>query len=171
MRRDFPRYSIDLIPGNLVHIYPVHGTADPPGLLNIRLAEFFLPPDECVQQQFLYLGSPAAAFSYTPELSRYLSHRNQDWHKAHGHGPYGIVGDFMGDCSPATHRRDPIYHNITVREALNLMAIRSLQVSSGQVPSTAPAYFKPKPISWKYRFRRESNADTGLGGVPLFQIF
>jgi len=25
-----PNYKIDLLPGNLVHIYPAHGTADPP---------------------------------------------------------------------------------------------------------------------------------------------
>ena len=28
-----------------------------------------------------------------------------------------------------------------------------------------------KPLSWKFRFRREPDADTGLGGVPLFQTF
>ena len=77
----------------------------------------------------------------------------------------------MGDCLRASHRREPVYHNITVREALNLNAIRSLQVSNGRIPSAVPAYFKPNPILWKYRCRRETDADTGLGGVPLFQIF
>ena len=77
----------------------------------------------------------------------------------------------MGDCLRASHRREPVYHNITVREALNLNAIRSLQVSNGRIPSAVPAYFKPNPISGKYRCRRETDADTGLGGVPLFQIF
>jgi hypothetical protein len=83
----------------------------------------------------------------------------------------GVVGDFMGDCEPAHHRREPIYRNITVRESLNLMAVRSLQVARGDVPSTAPKYFKPKPMSWKYRFRRDPEADTGLAGVPIFQTF
>ena len=29
----------------------------------------------------------------------------------------------------------------------------------------------PKPISRNYRFRRDPDSDTGLGGVPLFQTF
>jgi len=26
-------------------------------------------------------------------------------------------------------------------------------------------------VSWKFRFRREPDAATGLGGIPLFQTF
>jgi len=110
-------------------------------------------------------------FSYTPDLSRYLEMQRKAWYDAHGKEVPGVLGDFLGDCLPSTHRREPIYHNISVREALNLMAIRSLQVSSGRVPSTATDYFKAKPLSWRYRFRREPDAETGLGGVPVFQIF
>ena len=51
----------------------------------------------------------------------------------------GVVGTFMADCEPAHHRRDPVFHNITVREALNLMSIRSLQVSNGQAAGATPA--------------------------------
>jgi hypothetical protein len=41
-------------------------------------------------------------------------------------------------------------------------------------------YIRPEPCApavflclrrWKFRFRREADADTGLGGVPLFQTF
>ena len=56
-RRPNPAYKIDLLPGSLVHIYPAHGTADAPDLLNIRLSEFFLPPDDCVAQQFRGMDS------------------------------------------------------------------------------------------------------------------
>ena len=154
-----------------MHVYPARATADPPHLLDIRLAEFVLPPDECMAQQFLYIDSPMHYFSYTPDLSKYLWQRKMAWYHAQGKEPGGIVGDFMGDCVPNDHRREPIYHNVTVREALNLMAIRSLQVTNKQVASTAPDYFKPKAISWKYRFRPEPKADTGLGGVPVFQAF
>ena len=171
MRRDNPQYRIDLLAGGLVHIYPAYGTADPPGILDLNLAEFFLPPDDCVPQQFLSMDSPVANFSYTPELSRYIWEHKVAWDRAHGREPEGIVGDFMGDCVPAQHRREPIYRNITLREALNLIAIRSLQAATGKVPRTGLPEFKVKPVSWKYRFRREPDAPTGLGGVPLFQTF
>ena len=171
IRRQNPRYRIDLLPGGLVHVYPKYGTADPPGLLDLRLAEFFLPPDDCMPQQFLYMDGPMAYFSYTPELSKYLWEHKVAWYRVHGKEVVGIMGDFLGDCQPTTHRREPIYHNITVREALNLMAIRSMQVANGHLPGNAPTGYKPKPMSWKYRFRREAEADTGLGGVPVFQTF
>lgn len=171
MRHQNPTYKLDLLPGGLVHIYPAFGTADPPGLLDLKLAEFFLPPDDCVGQQFSYMDSPMANFSYTPELGTYLWDHKVAWYRANGKDVGGIAGDFLGDCEPKNHRREPIYRNITVRQALNLIATHSLKVTSGQSASPAPQGFKPTPISWKYRFRREPDADTGLGGVPVFQMF
>lgn len=171
IRRDNPQYKLTLLSRGLVHIYPAHGTADPPKLLDLRLEEFFLPPDSCVAQQFLYMDSVMAYFSYTPELSKYLWKRKQAWYRAQARQAPGIVGDFMGDCEPSNHRHAPGYRNIAVREALNLISVRSLQVASGRAPSTAPQGFIVKPISWKYRFRHEPDADTGLGGVPVFQTF
>lgn len=171
IRRQNPAYKIDLLPGGLVHVYPKYGNADPPGLLDLRLTEFFLPPDDCVGQQFAYMDSPMGYFSYTPALSKYLWEHKVAWYRAHGKEVGGFAGDFLGDCVPSKHRHDPIYHNITVREALNFMAIRSLQVAYGRRPGTAPTWHKPKPISWKYRFRRELDADTGLGGAPVIQAF
>jgi hypothetical protein len=165
-----PKYKADLLQGGLVHVYPAHGTADPVGLLDLRLREFFLPPDDCLPQQMNnYTDSLSPDFSYTPELSAYLVQKKAAWYHTHGKSLPGIVGDFMGNCRPADHRREPIYNNTTVREALNLMALRSLQIARG--PNRTPSWAKPKPISWKYRFRRDPNADTGLGGVPVFQSF
>jgi len=171
IRHDNPNYAIKLSAAGLISVYPTHGTADPAGLLDLRVSEFFLPPDDCLAQQMLYMDSPMAHFSYTPTLSRYLWEHKQAWYKAHGKDEGGVVGDFMGNCEPSNHRREAVYRNITVRDALNLMAVRSLQVAGGRVPTNGPAGFKPKPISWKYRFRRDPDADTGLGGVPLFQAF
>ena len=71
IRRENPKYKIELLQGSLVHVHPAHDTADPAGLLDLRLREFFFPPDDCVAQQMLNMDS-CAAFSYTPELSRYL---------------------------------------------------------------------------------------------------
>ena len=171
IRRENPKYKIELLQGSLVHVHPAHDTADPAGLLDLRLREFFFPPDDCVAQQLLNMDR-CTAFSYTPELSRYLcEHKMAAWYRAHGKEPFGVAGDFLGDCQPAHHRHEPIYHDITVREALNLMAIRSLQVASGQLPTNAPTWAKRNPISWKYRFRRDPGADTGLGGVPIIQTF
>jgi hypothetical protein len=64
-----------------------------------------------------------------------------------------------------------VHRNITVRDALNLMAERSLQVSRGEVTPNDPIYPPYKPVSWKFRFRREPDSATGLGGIPLFQTF
>lgn len=171
VRRENPKYKIELLPGGLVHVHPAHDTADPAGLLDVRLREFFLPPDDCIAQQLLNMDSYVAPFSYTPELSTYLREHRMAWYRAHGKELDGVVGDFRGDCEPAHHRYEPIYHDITVREALNLMAIRSLQVASGQRPTNAPTWTTRNPISWKYRFRLDPDADTGLGGVPIIQTF
>jgi hypothetical protein len=172
IRRVDPKYRVELLEGKLVHVYPATRSADPVGLLDIRLHEFFLPPDDCVLQQISNsMGHPLTGFSYTPELGAYLWQRKEAWYRAQDKMVPGVVGDFMGDCEPANHRHEPIYHNITVREALNLMAVRSLEVARGEVPSGTSSWFKPKPISWKYRFRRDPTADTGLGGVPVFQTF
>ena len=162
IRRENPNYRIELLQGGLVHVRPARGTADPAGLLDLRLREFFLPPDDCVDQQLLDMDH-CAAFSYTPELSTYLCERWWAWHGAHDNGPFGVAGDFLGDCKPAHNRHEPIYHDITVREALNLMAIRSLQVANAPPRTNTPTWAKRKPISWKYRFRPDPDTDTGLG--------
>src|SRR5664279_6581796 len=57
IRRANPRYKLDLLEGGLVHVYPAHGTADPLGLLDIRLNEFFLPPCDCIPQQINRMDS------------------------------------------------------------------------------------------------------------------
>jgi hypothetical protein len=172
IRRVDPNYRVELLEDGLVHVHPATRSADPAGLLDIRLHEFFLPPDECVLQQISNsMDHPLPHFSYTPELSVYLWQAKEAWYRGQGKSVPGVVGDLMGDCEPENHRHEPIYQNITVRAALNLMAVHSLQVYRGDVPSSAASWFKPKPISWKYRFRREPNTDTGLGGVPVFQTF
>lgn len=170
IRQANPKYNVDLLEDGLVHVYPPNGTADLVGRLAIGLREFFLPPDDCLPQQMIdYTGSLSPGFSYTPDLSEYLMRKKLESNQRHGNPVFGIVGDFMGDCKPSHHRHEPIYHNITVREALNLMAIRSLEVARGTTDK--PRWARPKPISWKYRFRSDRDADTGLGGVPIFQTF
>src|SRR5215469_6467233 len=170
IRRENPRYRIELLQSGLVHVRPARGTADPVGLLDLRLREFFLPPSDCVAQQLLNMDR-CAAFSYTPELSTYLCEHWMAWHRARDKEPFGVAGDFLGDCEHVHHSHEPNYHEITVREALNLIAITTLQIARGQLPTNAPTWAKRKPISWKYRFRRDPDADTGLGGVPIIQMF
>ena len=170
IRHTNPRYRIDLLAGGLVHVHPAHRTADPQGLLDIRLHEFFLPPDNCLQQQIDRVDSLGAGLSYTPELSQYLLKKKEEWNRNHGSPVFGIVGDFAGGhCEPSQQRRDPVYRNITVREAMNLMSIRSLQIA--RMPSYKAAHATSRPICWKFRFRRDKDADTGLGGVLVFQTF
>ena len=67
IRHENPKYKIELLQGSLVHVYPAHDTADPAGLLHLRLREFFFPPDDCVAQQLLNMDR-CTAFSYAPEL-------------------------------------------------------------------------------------------------------
>lgn len=109
IRRENPTYKIELLRGGLVHVHPAHDTADPAGLLDLRLREFFLPPDDCVAQQLLNMDR-CTAFSYTPELSRYLCEHQMAWCRAHGKEPF-VAGDFLGNCKPANHRHKPIYHD------------------------------------------------------------
>ena len=138
IRRKNPSYKVDLLTRGLVHVYPAHGTADPSGLLGIRLQESFLPPDNCLQPQMDRMGSVGAVLSYTPELSQYLLKKEEECNRKHGGPVFGIAGDSGGQCKPSQQRRDPIHRNITVREAMNLMSIRSLQIA--RMPSYKPAH-------------------------------
>jgi len=166
VRHVAPQYRVDLLKGRLVHVYPAKGTADPLHLLDIRLKEFDMPQDHCLQAGMAGIDLPLG--NYAPELAKMLIERQIAWNEAHGR-PTGYVGD-MGDCY-SSYAPGPAYSNITVREALNLLALRSLKVSRGEAEPVGQIYRKIEPISWKFRFRREPDADTGLGGVPLFQTF
>jgi hypothetical protein len=50
IRRENPRCKLDLLAGGLVHVCPAQDTAGPLGILNVKLHEFYLPPDDCLQQ-------------------------------------------------------------------------------------------------------------------------
>lgn len=163
-------YTVELTQNQLLHVHPRVGTADPAGLLDIRLHDFFLPPDGCLRQQMCCYMDGFGALSYTPELGEYLLRKREAWYLMHGRQMPGVAGDFLGDCAPAQHKHPPFHHNITVRDALNLMALRSLQASQQQTDNPG-RQLTPKPISWRYRFRPDPGADTGLGGVPVFQTF
>jgi hypothetical protein len=176
-----PAYKVRLQGHGLVHVYPAHGTADPSHLLDIRLKIFHLPPDRCIQYAIenldWYRGGMVGG--YAPELSEFLLKSERNWYRKHGKQPPGggAIGGEIGGCLPpraagaAGSSASTVRRNITVREAMNLMAIRSLELSRGKVQTNDPGYGGHKPISWKFRFRRESDADTGLGGVAVFQTF
>ena len=182
-----PRYKIDLRSDGLVHLYPARGTADPAHLLDIRLKEFRLPPDHCIQWAIENLdrGSEPGSelvrgpLSYAPELSKFVREKKKEWYLKQGrHEPVvgGFMGGGLGSCDPVGSHPDTyssrMYHNITVRDAMNLMAVRSLKLSRKEVQSDDPQYGgRGEPISWKFRFRRDPDADSGLGGVPVFQTF
>lgn len=161
-----PKYHIELVQGRLVHVYPARKTADPVGLLDVRLRRFSMPQDSCLGQAIENVGFRG----YAPELTRLLAERERAWFRNHGHEVPGQVGDILGNCLPLA-APGPVHRNITVRDALNLMAERSLQVSRGEVTPNDPIYPPYRPVSWKFRFRREPDATTGLGGIPLFQTF
>ena len=161
-----PKYRVELLQGGLVHVYPANQTADPIGLLEIRIRQFSMPQDSCLGQAIANID----ARGYAPELTEFLAKRKDAWYRKHGGNIQGQVGDVLGNCFSLA-APGPVHRNTTVRDALNLMAKRSLKVSRGEVTPNDPIYPPYKPLSWKFRFRREPDADTGLGGVPVFQTF
>ncbi len=164
------KYRIDLLQGRLVHVYPANKTADPIALLDIRLRQFSMPQDSCLQQAIENIDD--WIHGYAPELVEFLAKRKRAWYRQRGQDLPGRAGEILGNCV-ALAAPGPVHRNITVRDALNLMAERSLQVSRGEVTPNDPIYQPFKPLAWKFRFRRaiDTDTDTGLGGVPLFQTF
>jgi hypothetical protein len=160
-----PKYRVELLQGGLVHVYPAKRKVDPVGLLDIQLREFSMPQDSCLDQAIENFDSRG----YARELTEFLGKREEAWDRKHGGQVSGVLGDTLGNCFPMA-APGPVYRHISVRDALNLMARRSLQVSRGDVTPNDP-YPPYKPLSWKFRFRREPDANTGLGGVPFFQAF
>jgi hypothetical protein len=165
-----PAYKVKLQGQGLVHVYPAHSTADPIHLLDIRLKKFQLPPDGCIQYALenldWYRGGIAGG--YAPELSEFLLKSEQGWYRTRGKQTPGggVIGGQISHCLPFPTSgaigdvAPAVYRNITVREAMNLMAIRSLELSRGEVHTNDPEYGGYSPISWKFRFRREPDADT-----------
>jgi hypothetical protein len=125
-----------------------------------------MPQDSCLPQAIEHID----VRGYASELSEFLAKHKSTWYRNHRREVPGQVGDILGNCFPLA-APGPVHRNITVRDALNLMAQRSLQVSRGEVTPNDTIYPPYKPLSWKFRFRREPSADTGLGGIPLFQTF
>jgi hypothetical protein len=168
VRRIDPKYHVELLQGRLVHVYPAKETADPVGLLDVRLRRFSMPQDSCLRQAIENIDE--WFHGYAPELTTLLAERKRAWYRNHGQEVPGQVGDILGNCLSLA-APGPVHRNITVRDALNLMAERSLQVSRGEVTPNDPIYPSYRPVSWKFRFRRDPDAATGLGGILLFQTF
>jgi hypothetical protein len=168
IRKIDPKYRIELLQGGMLHVYPAQKTADPVGLLDIRLAEFSMPQDSCLEQA---IGDIDERFrGYAPELTRFLAQRKERWYRSHRRQIPGVVGNILGDCIGSA-APGPVYSNISVRQALDLMAKRSLQVSRGEVTPNSPVHPPYKPLSWRFRFHRDADSVTGLGGIPVFQTF
>jgi hypothetical protein len=163
-----PKYHIELLQGRLVHVYPASESADPIGLLDVRLRRFSMPQDSCLRQAMENIDEGVRG--YAPELTTLLGERQRAWYRNHGQEVPGQVGDILGNCLSLA-APGPVHRNITVRDALNLMAERSLKVSRGEVIPNDQIYPPYRPVSWKFRFRREPDTATGLGGIPLFQTF
>jgi hypothetical protein len=176
-----PTYKVELLEHRLLHVYPAHGTADPAHLLDIRLKRFRMPADHCLDEAIddIAWHHVLVRGSYAPELSQFLLKKEREWYHKQGKEPpvEGVIAGQLGGCSPDPSPDNEgvsvptAYRNVTVREALNLMALRSLQLSRREAQPNDERSGPFKPISWKFRFRPEPDADTGLGGVPVFQTF
>jgi hypothetical protein len=89
-----PKYHVEQLQGRLVHVYPVRQTADPVGLLDIRLGQFSMPQDSCLRQAIENID----ARGYAPELSEFLAKRKRVWYSDHGLQVPGGVLDILGNC-------------------------------------------------------------------------
>lgn len=182
-----PQYTVEHRTDGLVRVRPERETADPAHLLDVKLNTFRFPPDHCLQWAIEHFDrgiEPGIVLvlppvSYAPELSELLIAKRREWYRKQGREapvPGGFAGGGLGSCDPVGSlpdtRTSRVYHNITVRDAMNLMVVRSLKLARKEVRSDDPGYWPAsRPISWKFRFRRDSQSDTGLGGVPVFQVF
>jgi hypothetical protein len=68
-----PKYRVELLQGGLVHVYPAKQTADPVGLLDLRLREFSMPQDSCLGQAIENIDEWPRG--YAPELTEFLAKR------------------------------------------------------------------------------------------------
>jgi hypothetical protein len=59
--------------GKLVHVYPANESADPIGLLDVRLRLFSMPQDSCLRQAIENIDEGLRG--YAPELTNYPSGR------------------------------------------------------------------------------------------------
>lgn len=171
VRKADSRYRVGLTNGRLVHVCPAHGTADPAGLLDLPLKNFAVPPDDCLHSAMTDGIEHGRASSYTPEVGEFLNKKQEEWDRSHGSTPRGVLGNILGDCYPSSRPGSPVYPAVTLRRALDIMALRSLQVARGEARCNGPDYITIKALSWKYRFRRNPLSANGLGGVPIFQAF
>ncbi len=111
-----PRYRVELWQGSLIHVYPASETADPVGMLDIRLRQFVMPQDSCLGQAIEYVDE--WFHGYAPELIQFLAKRKDAWYREHGREVPGMAGDILGNCISLA-APGPMYRNITVRDALN----------------------------------------------------
>jgi hypothetical protein len=173
VRQADPKYHVEL-EGKLLHVQPENGMADPAGLLDLRLPSFAVPPDDCLESAMTDGIARYRDSSYTPQLNEFLRQRQEEWDHVHhptDNPQRGVIGSILGACYPGSRPGSPTYHNITLRKALDIMALRSLQITRGEARSNGPYYFQPKALSWKFRFRRDPDADNGIGGDFMFQVF
>jgi hypothetical protein len=106
------KYRVELLQGRLVRVHPANQTADPRGLLDIRLHHFSMPQDACLGQAIENIDD--WFHGYAPELIEFLAHRRNAWYWDHGRELPGRVGEILGNCI-ALAAPGPVYPNITVR--------------------------------------------------------
>jgi len=90
-----PNYRVELLRGSLIHVYPVNETADPVGLLDIRLHQFVMPQDSCLGQAIEYLDE--WFHGYAPELVEFLAKRKSAWYRSRGQEVPGQIGSILGN--------------------------------------------------------------------------
>ena len=149
-----PQYKVEVRADGLVMTRPEHETADPAHLLDVRLKTFRMPPDHCIWWAIEHfdrgiepgITAVLPPVSYAPELSELLIAKRKEWYRKQGREApvVGFLGGGLGSCDPVGSlpgtRTNRVYHNVAVRDALNLMAVRTLKLSRKEVQSDDRGY-------------------------------
>src|SRR5437867_7407556 len=142
-----PRYAYDVEMGAIINVFPRGAKNDKTNLLNIRVSRFAVYSQDLPGNIILHVDQ------WAPELRSYLKEKAAEYSRRTGIYPGSAGANMIGDKNPEFHIE---VENATVREILNSIALQS-----------ASSF----PTSWKYKFIIDSNASTGLGGYPRWEIF
>jgi hypothetical protein len=157
-RKD-PRYTFEVISGQLIHVYPRSQTSDPAGLLNIRVAHF------SINEKILPAAVIDRISELAPELHSFLWQRRLAASRGKP-APSSPGTQIHGNMDPTVHFE---LRNVTVREILNDVVLYSAELRRDTPPDWAGN--KPVPTSWMYEFVVQPDAATGLDGIPIWRDF
>lgn len=152
------RYTYAVINNALLNVFPRGPRTDSQNLLNIRVRRFSVHGAHTTE------GVIRNIADFAPELREYLQRKRNEYYAKQGVSPGVSPGASMsGNRTPEFNLE---LRNMTVREILNAIVLHSARVYREEAPGDTG--WKAPPASWKYEFKMDSSAPTGLGGTPTW---